>query len=120
LTSKEASDLLERFRAGKTRIDEVLHAFQAAPVADLGFAQIDLHRSLRKNFPEVIYGEGKTPAQVAAIAERLARGEKRFLATRITIEHARAVRKKLKKVQHHEEARCLTFERSKVRHRASS
>jgi len=68
LTSKEASDLLERFRAGKIRLAEVLHAFQAAPVADLGFAQVDLHRSLRKNFPEVIYGEGKTPAQVAAIA----------------------------------------------------
>src|SRR6266480_3843529 len=92
VTTKEASELLNRFRAGKVGAAEVLHAFQAEPVADLGFAQVDLHRSLRKNFPEVVYGEGKTPAQVAAIAERIARSEKRFLVTRITAEHARAVR----------------------------
>ena len=71
MTSREAILLLEKFRAGKVGRDEVLRAFQAAPTADLGFANVDLHRSLRKNFPEVIFGAGKTPAQVAAIAERL-------------------------------------------------
>jgi NCAIR mutase (PurE)-related protein len=112
VTSQEATELLSRFRAGKIDLAEVLRAFQSAPVADLGFAQIDLHRSLRKNFPEVVYGEGKTPAQVAAIAARIARTESRFLVTRITPEHARAVRQKVKKVKHHEAARCLTFEKS--------
>jgi len=104
--------LLSRFRAGKVSAAAVLHAFQAAPVADLGFAQIDLHRSLRKNFPEVVYGEGKTPEQVAAIAQRIARSEKRFLVTRITAEHARAVRRKIKSVTFHETARCLTFDKA--------
>ena len=104
--------MLSRFRAGKVSAAEVLHAFQAAPVADLGFAQIDLHRSLRKNFPEVVYGEGKTPAQVAAIAERIGRSEKRFLVTRITAEHARSVRRKIKSVKFHEVARCLTFDKA--------
>jgi NCAIR mutase (PurE)-related protein len=110
MTSKEASELLEQFRAGKLGVAEVLHAFQAAPVADLGFAQIDLHRALRKNFPEVVYGEGKTPGQVAEIAARIAKVEKRMLITRITADHARAVRAKLKKIIHHEVARCLTLE----------
>src|SRR5258706_73962 len=96
VTSQEAGELLERFRAGKVSAQEALHAFQAAPVADLGFAQIDLHRSLRKNFPEVVYGEGKTPRQVAEIAARIARAEKRLLITRITTEHARAVRAKVR------------------------
>ena len=112
MTTKEASELLNRFRAGNVGAADVLHAFQAEPVADLGFAQIDLHRSLRKNFPEVVYGEGKTPAQVAAIAERIARSEKRFLVTRITAEHARAVRRKIKSVTFHETARCLTFDKA--------
>src|SRR5881628_1832400 len=98
MTSKEASELLEQFRAGKVSVAEVLHAFQAAPIADLGFAQIDLHRALRKNFPEVVYGEGKTPQQVAEIAARIAKVEKRMLITRITAEHARAVRTKVKKI----------------------
>jgi NCAIR mutase (PurE)-related protein len=89
-----------------------MRAFQAAPVTDLGFAQLDTHRALRKNFPEVIYGEGKTPEQVAKIALAINRQEKRFLVTRITPEHARAIRRKLKRARHHELARCVTFEKS--------
>ena len=61
VTTAEAIRLLEKFRAGGVGRDEVLRAFQAAPVADLGFAQVDTHRALRKGFPEVIFGAGKTP-----------------------------------------------------------
>ena len=63
--------MLERFRRGKADSAEVLHAFQAAPLKDLGFAQVDTHRALRKNFPEVIFAEGKTPQQVVGIAQAL-------------------------------------------------
>ena len=111
MTATEAIALLRKFRDGKTGPEQVLRAFQAAPVADLGFAQVDLHRSLRKNFPEVIYGEGKTPAQVAQIAAQLARREQRLLVTRIGPGHARAMRRKLKRVIYHETARCLTLEK---------
>ena len=47
MTRTEAIALLEKFRAGKISRDEVLQAFQAAPLADLGYAQVDLHRALR-------------------------------------------------------------------------
>jgi hypothetical protein len=110
VTSTEAIALLEEFRAGRIDSKKVLHAFQAAPVADLGFAKVDLHRSLRKGFPEVVFGEGKTPAQVASIAAKINEGDRRGLITRITKEHARAVRKKLPQSIHHETARCVTFE----------
>jgi NCAIR mutase (PurE)-related protein len=120
VTSTEAIALLDRLLAGKIGRDEALRAFQAAPVADLGFAQIDTHRALRKNFPEVIYGEGKTPDQVAKIASALSRNEKRFLITRITKEHARAVRRRLKRAVHHEIARCVTFEQTPLRKRPGS
>lgn len=111
MTSREAILLLEEFRAGKVGRDEVLRAFQAAPTADLGFAKVDLHRSLRKNFPEVIFGSGKTPAQVAAIAARLARQEDHVLITRIGPEHARAVKRKLQRFTYHEAARCGVYEK---------
>ncbi len=111
VTATEAIALLKKLRDGKIGHEQVLRAFQTAPVADLGFAQIDLHRSLRKNFPEVVYGEGKTAAQVAQIAARLSRHEQRFLITRIDVEHVRAVRRQLRRVVHHETARCLTFEK---------
>jgi len=55
---------LKKFRAGKISAERALRAFQAAPVADLGFARVDTHRALRKGFPEVIYAAGKTAPQV--------------------------------------------------------
>ena len=111
MTATEAIALLEQFRAGQISGKKVLHAFQAAPVAELGFAKVDLHRSLRKNFPEVIFGEGKTPAQVAEIAARISQSEQRLLITRITSKHAAAVRRKLKHTIYHEAARCISFEK---------
>jgi len=110
VTTAEAIRLLEKFRAGDVSRDKVLHAFQAAPVADLGFAQVDTHRALRKGFPEVIFGAGKTPEQVVKIAAKLVAHEQRVLITRITPGHVKALRKKFKHAVHHELARCVTIE----------
>ena len=110
MTATEAKKLLQAFRAGKASSEDVVRAFQAAPVADLGFAQVDLHRALRKNFPEVIFGSGKTPAQVAAITGKLVAAEQHVLITRIAIEHARVLKKKFRRAVFHEAARCVTIE----------
>ncbi len=111
MTPTEAATLLDRFQRGELDRDAVLRAFQAAPVQDLGFAAVDTHRALRKGFPEVIFGAGKTPAQIVAIAEKIVAANDRVLVTRITPEHAQAFRKKFRKGVHHEAARCLTLER---------
>ena len=111
MTSTEAIALLEKLQAGRISSEQALRAFQAAPVADLGFARVDTHRSLRKGFPEVIYGEGKTPEQVVRIALKIIEREQRFLVTRIGVEHARAIRRRLKRAVYHESARCVTFEK---------
>lgn len=120
MTTAEAIQLLEKFRAGGVGRDQVLHAFQAAPVADLGFAQVDTHRALRKGFPEVIFGAGKTPGQIVKIATTLVAHEQRVLITRITAEHAHALRKKFKHAVHHEVARCVTIEKKPLPRRAGS
>ena len=112
MTTTEAIQLLEKFRAGAVSRQHVLRAFQAAPVTDLGFAQVDSHRALRKGFPEVIFGAGKTPKEVQLIAGTLLKREQRILITRITAEHARVVKKKLKHAVYHELARCITIERT--------
>jgi NCAIR mutase (PurE)-related protein len=113
VTSTEAIALLEKLQAGRISSEQALRAFQAAPVADLGFARVDTHRSLRKGFPEVIYGEGKTPEQVVRIALRIAEREQRFLVTRVSLEHTRALRRKFKQAVHHESARCVTYEKKR-------
>jgi len=82
VTTTEAIELLEKFRAGKVSVADALAAFQAPPVTDLGFAQVDAHRALRKGFPEVIYGGGKTSEQIVRIAAKIAEREERLLITR--------------------------------------
>jgi NCAIR mutase (PurE)-related protein len=118
VTTTEAVKLLEKFRAGGVGRDKVLQAFQAAPVIDLGFANVDTHRALRKGFPEVIFGAGKTPEQVLKIASKLVEREQRVLVTRITPEHARLLRKNFKSAIYHELARCLTIEKTRAEKRS--
>lgn len=120
MTTTEATKLLEKFRAGGVSRGEVLRAFQAAPVADLGFAQVDTHRALRKGFPEVIFGAGKTPEQVLKIAGKLLEREQSVLVTRVTSEHARSLKRKYRKAVHHELARCVTIESKPLPKRAGT
>lgn len=111
VTTAEAIQLLDQYRAGNVARDKVLRAFQAAPVADLGFAQVDTHRALRRGFPEVIFGAGKTPEQVVRIAMKLLETDQRVLVTRVTPSHARAMKKRFRDVVYHDVARCLTIDR---------
>ena len=118
MTTTEAARLLDQFRAGKIPREKVLSAFQAAPVADLGFAQVDTHRALRKNFPEVIFGAGKTSEQVVKIAAKLFELGQPVLVTRINAEYARALGKKFKPARYHALARCVTIEKTPLPKRA--
>lgn len=111
VTTTEANQLLDRFRTGQASREEVLHAFQAAPVADLGFAQVDTHRALRRGFPEVIFGAGKTPEQIVRIAQEILQHEKRVLITRVTDRHATSFREHFADGIYHEAARCLSVDR---------
>jgi pyridinium-3,5-biscarboxylic acid mononucleotide synthase len=110
VTTANAIELLEKFRAGKIGLTDALAAFQAAPVADLGFAQIDSHRALRKGFAEVVYCGGKTSAQIVRIAEKILEHEERLLLTRLSADQAAVVKRKFKTARHHEAARCITIE----------
>ena len=84
----ETSELLRRFKAGEVDEAGVLNRLCASPIDDLGFAQVDAHRPLRQGFPEVIFGSGKTPEQVAAIAAKVMEREERVLVTRADAAHA--------------------------------
>lgn len=108
MTADDARALLEKFRAGQVDLDSVLHAFQVPQLVDLKFAQVDTHRALRKGFPEVIFGSGKTPEQVLKIGATLLQRETRLLITRITPQHAALFKTEFPHALHHEQARCIT------------
>jgi len=111
VTPDQAQALLESVRDGRTPISEALRAFISAPMENLPFATVDTHRALRKGFPEVIFGAGKTPEQTVAIARRILAREGQLLVTRITPAHATRLRRAFKQAVHHELARCVTVER---------
>ena len=83
------------------------------PFEDLGFAKVDHHRSLRVGMPEVIFGERKTPSQVAEIFSRLARHGGNVLATRADKKQFGAVKKKVRAAEYRELARSIVLRQDK-------
>jgi NCAIR mutase (PurE)-related protein len=81
---------------------------------DLGFARVDLDRQRRNGFPEVILGIGKTPAQIAAIAERLVSRGQALLVTRTSREAFEAVRAVVPDAAFHEDARAITLKQGNI------
>ncbi|HET6561840.1 MAG TPA: nickel pincer cofactor biosynthesis protein LarB [Marmoricola sp.] len=81
------------------------------PVADLGFARVDLDRAARTGDPEVVYGAGKTPAQVVGLLDTLheAHPERAVLATRLAPEALAEVRSALPSATVDDVARCATL-----------
>jgi NCAIR mutase (PurE)-related protein len=66
--------LLDDVRSGACTPDDAMLALRRLPFADLGFAKVDHHRSLRQGLPEAVYGQGKTASQCSAIVGELLDG----------------------------------------------
>ncbi len=75
-------ELLLRFQTGDMNLDAVVEKLKHLPFENLGFAHVDHHRAIRQGFPEVIFGRGKTPEQIAGIAEKLLEHSANVLVTR--------------------------------------
>jgi len=80
--------LLEEVQAGRLSPEAAAQQIQQPAVADLGYAQVDLHRRQRCGFPEVIFCEGKTPEWIAGVVHRLVEANQDCLATRVNVEQA--------------------------------
>src|SRR5262249_46248127 len=83
--------LLEALSVGRITVDQALARLRALPYEDLGFAKVDQHRALRGGAAEAIFGQGKTPDQVVAIARRLAEHASNVIATRADADIADAM-----------------------------
>ncbi len=109
MVEKHLVDLLEGVRSGRVGVADAVERLRTLPYEDLGFAKIDHHRTLRNGFPEVIFGQGKTTAQIMEIASRMhARGDN-VLVTRLDAEMAGELKNVLPGARYHAEARVLTF-----------
>jgi NCAIR mutase (PurE)-related protein len=82
MDQEQLRGLLEQVRAGAVDVDGALDRIRHLPFEDLGYAKLDHHRALRHGLTEVIFGQGKTPEQVSAIAARLLDKSQNLLVTR--------------------------------------
>jgi hypothetical protein len=103
-------ELLSDFKAGRLAEDDVLERLRTLPFEDLGFAKVDHHRSLRRGFPEVVYGAGKTVEQVLSIAESIAGKKTNLLVTRCDAAAGEALLRRFPGGQWHVEARAFALE----------
>jgi len=108
--------LFEEVRKGKLSPDEAVERLRYLPFEDLEFAKVDHHRLLRVGMPEVIFGQAKTPLQVAQIFTRLAKHGGNVLATRATAAQFAAVKKKVPKAEYRERARAIVLRRDNQKH----
>jgi NCAIR mutase (PurE)-related protein len=114
MNRQQLRGLLEAVSAGhltpESAQEQLLQVLRQQPFEDLGFARVDHHRNTRQGFPEVIFGQGKTPAQIAAIAATVVGAGHNLLVTRTTAEAFAAVRAELPAARFHDAARCITLE----------
>ena len=101
--------LLNQVRAGKVSPDDAVERLRHLPFEDLGFAKVDHHRSLRVGMPEIVFGERKTPAQLAAIFKRLAQQGPNVLATRASKEQFAAVKKQVRAAKYESTAQAIVL-----------
>jgi NCAIR mutase (PurE)-related protein len=106
---RKLEDLLEKVKSGKTSIREAIAELKSLPFEDLGYARIDHHRSLRKGFPEVIWGEGKSSSQIVSIMKQLKRKSQNILITRLDERKAGAIEKVFPKSRYYPRAKVLTY-----------
>jgi NCAIR mutase (PurE)-related protein len=107
--------LLRQVREGQVTVEHALQRLRSMPFEDLGFASLDHHRSLRQGFPEVVLCEGKTAAQVVAIARSFIKKRGPFLATRAEPTVARAICRLDRRARYYADARIVAISSSRKR-----
>jgi NCAIR mutase (PurE)-related protein len=99
VTPESLRALLGEVASGASSIADAERRLAWAPVEDLDFARVDHHRALRHGFPEVVFGQGKTPEQIVALAVRIAERGEGFLATRLAPEAREPLRSALPAIE---------------------
>ncbi len=107
-------DLLENVKRGSMPVDQALETLKDLPYADLGYAMVDHHRTLRSGHPETIFGPGKTVSQIVGIAQRLLEKDVNIMVTRAERQVYDALKTICDRVEYHEAARIVVMNRMPV------
>jgi NCAIR mutase (PurE)-related protein len=108
MTENRIREILDGVAAGSLTPGAAFKHIRELPFEDLGFAKIDRHRSIRRGIPEVVFGEGKTAEQLAAIGRRVLASGTNLIITRLAADKARLVKRKIRALVYHADARLGT------------
>ena len=114
MDTQKLRQLLAEVQSGQVGVDQALDRLRDLPYDDIGYARLDLHRSLRQGLPEVVFCQNKTVEQAAGILERLWQHHDRVLATRVSAEMAEAIRTRLPEVRYDPTSRLLVLARAEI------
>ena len=99
--------ILSSVASGNKSVDEAVSNLVNLSYEDIGYAHIDHHRSLRKGFPEVIFGQGKTTEQITGIMEKMLLQENIVLVTRVNPLKADEITSRIPAAKYHKDARMI-------------
>jgi len=106
------AEILKSLKSGRISTEKAMIALRNLPYEDIGFAKIDNHRSLRRGFPEVVFGKGKTVDQIVKISKRIASHDGILLVTRAPKEAYLKLKKSYPKVKFDEKAKIISYRKT--------
>lgn len=110
--SEKIEKILKKLKSGKVSLTKALDALKRFPYEDLGFAKVDNHRAMRRGFPEVVFGKGKTTRQIVDISKRILIHDGLLLVTRADETAWRKLKKINPKVKYERSARVIYYRKS--------
>ena len=116
MNSEEILKLLKKIGEGKLTPEAAVERLKHMPFEDIGFAKVDHHRALRQGYAEVVFGKGKTPAQVGEIVRAMIRhreSRQNILVTRANTKTLAAVKRVSRSAMFHPASGVITIERNK-------
>ena len=115
MNNDDLNQLLKSVAAGRLSVEDAAGKLRHIAYEDIEYAHVDHHRSLRKGFPEVIFGQGKTADQVIGIMEKMKDQENVILATRIKKNKADAILARFSDAVYHADAKMIVWASKKPR-----
>lgn len=108
MTQDDIRKTLEKVWAQKISVEDAVRKLRLEPYEDLTCARVDHHRAIRCGFPEVIFCQGKRPADITQIARAILKRSPCLLATRADETAYKAVKRAFTRAEYHSLARCVT------------
>jgi len=105
--NRRLEKILSDVQKGRLSPKKAVEVLKDFPYQDLSFAKIDHHRELRRGFPEIIFGQGKTEDQIAKIAKEILRKGSNLLITRVEPKVYRKIKQKIPKVKYNARAKAI-------------